>query len=88
MSISSSLSRFRLGTKHIRMLVLDEADEMLCEGFKEQIYNIFVLMPENVQVPCERFLESVLATFDLLLDHSPVRDDDQGCAQRHDQIHE
>lgn len=41
---------YRLGTKYIRMLVLDEADEMLREGFKDQIYNIFVLMPENIQV--------------------------------------
>ncbi|CAF3580433.1 unnamed protein product [Rotaria sordida] len=31
------------------MLVLDEADEMLKEGFKQQIYNIFMLMPENIQ---------------------------------------
>jgi superfamily II DNA/RNA helicase len=29
---------------------MDEADEMLSEGFKEQIYNIFVTMPEKIQV--------------------------------------
>jgi superfamily II DNA/RNA helicase len=29
---------------------MDEADEMLNEGFKEQIYNIFIRMPENIQV--------------------------------------
>ena len=32
------------------MLIVDEADEMLREGFKEQIYNIFQLMPQDVQV--------------------------------------
>jgi len=32
------------------MLVLDEADEMLSKGFKDQIYEIFKFMPENVQV--------------------------------------
>ncbi len=32
------------------MLVMDEADEMLNEGFKEQIYKIFTMMPEDVQV--------------------------------------
>ena len=32
------------------MFVLDEADEMLSRGFKEQIYEIFREMPEDVQV--------------------------------------
>ncbi|CAF1193241.1 unnamed protein product, partial [Didymodactylos carnosus] len=36
--------------KHIKMLVLDEADEMLSQGFKEQIYDIFTTMPESIQV--------------------------------------
>jgi len=27
-------------TRHIKMLVLDEADEMLNGGFKEQVYDI------------------------------------------------
>ncbi|CAF4051403.1 unnamed protein product [Rotaria sp. Silwood2] len=44
------LQRRALQSKNIKMLVLDEADEMLKEGFKEQIYNIFMLMPENIQV--------------------------------------
>ncbi|CAF1543647.1 unnamed protein product [Rotaria sp. Silwood1] len=43
------LQRRVLQSKNIKMLVLDEADEMLKEGFKEQIYNIFMLMPENIQ---------------------------------------
>ena len=36
--------------KYIKMLIVDEADEMLKEGFKEQIYNIFQMMPHDVQV--------------------------------------
>ena len=32
------------------MFVLDEADEMLSRGFKEQIYNVFTTMPQNIQV--------------------------------------
>jgi translation initiation factor 4A len=36
--------------KHIKVLVLDEADEMLSRGFKDQIYNIFQYMNENIQV--------------------------------------
>ena len=36
--------------KDIKIMVLDEADEMLSRGFKEQIYNIFQFMNENIQV--------------------------------------
>lgn len=32
------------------MFVLDEADEMLSKGFKDQIYEIFQLLPQDVQV--------------------------------------
>lgn len=32
------------------MFVLDEADEMLSRGFKEQIYDVFKCMPNDVQV--------------------------------------
>jgi translation initiation factor 4A len=35
---------------HIQMLVIDEADEMLSPGFKDQIYDIFKHLPEDVQV--------------------------------------
>jgi ATP-dependent RNA helicase len=34
----------------VKMLVIDEADEMLAEGFKEQVYDIFRLMPSAAQV--------------------------------------
>ncbi|KAJ8139851.1 hypothetical protein OY671_006950 [Metschnikowia pulcherrima] len=37
-------------THKIKMFILDEADEMLSSGFKEQIYNIFKLLPETTQV--------------------------------------
>jgi translation initiation factor 4A len=30
--------------------VLDEADEMLSRGFKEQIHDVFTKMPYNIQV--------------------------------------
>jgi len=36
--------------KDIKLIVLDEADEMLSRGFKDQIYNIFQYMNENIQV--------------------------------------
>lgn len=34
----------------IKLIVIDEADEMMSDGFKEQIYNIFQYMSSNVQV--------------------------------------
>lgn len=37
-------------TQKVKMFILDEADEMLSSGFKEQIYNIFRLLPETTQV--------------------------------------
>jgi translation initiation factor 4A len=39
-----------LSTHDIKVFVLDEADEMLSRGFKEQIYNIFQMLPSSVQV--------------------------------------
>ncbi|CAF1160256.1 unnamed protein product [Didymodactylos carnosus] len=42
------INRRTLRIKHIKMFVLDEADEMLSGGFKEQIYDIFTTMPQNV----------------------------------------
>ena len=37
-------------TDRIKMFVLDEADEMLSRGFKDQIYEVFKTMPDDVQV--------------------------------------
>lgn len=34
----------------LKILVVDEADEMLSQGFKDQIYEIFQLLPSSVQV--------------------------------------
>ena len=35
------IQRKSLRTRHIRVFVLDEADEMLSKGFKEQIYDVY-----------------------------------------------
>lgn len=39
-----------LRTQNIKMLILDEADEMLSVGFKEQIYDIYRYLPPEIQV--------------------------------------
>ena len=44
------IQRKHLTTKNIKIIIIDEADEMLSAGFKEQIYNIFQKLPTNVQV--------------------------------------
>ncbi|KAJ3415991.1 RNA helicase [Chytridiales sp. JEL 0842] len=44
------IQRKSLRTQHIKMLVLDEADEMLNQGFKEQIYDIYRYLPPGTQV--------------------------------------
>jgi len=36
--------------KNIKTIILDEADEMLSSGFKEQVYNIFQYLNKNVQI--------------------------------------
>lgn len=44
------LRRQHIISKDIKLLILDEADEMLSAGFKEQIYNIFQYFNSNIQV--------------------------------------
>lgn len=44
------IKRRNLRTRNIKMLVLDEADEMLNEGFKENIYDIYRYLPPHTQV--------------------------------------
>jgi len=44
------ISRRSLRTRNIKMLVLDEADEMLSRGFKEQIYDVYRYLPPATQV--------------------------------------
>ena len=44
------IRRRKINTKAIKMIVLDEADEMLSSGFKKQIYNIFQFIGNSVQI--------------------------------------
>ena len=48
--VHDMLKRRKLNNRDLRFLVLDEADEMLSAGFKDQIYNIFQFMPAAIQV--------------------------------------
>jgi len=44
------INRRAFRTDKVRMFILDEADEMLSRGFKEQIYDVFQLLPPSTQV--------------------------------------
>jgi len=44
------IRRRNLRTRNIKTLVLDEADEMLNQGFKEQIYDVYRYLPPSIQV--------------------------------------
>ena len=44
------IRRRHMNPKHLKMFVIDEADEMLARGFKEQIYDIYRHLPGDVQV--------------------------------------
>ena len=48
--LNDMLRRNIMDTTNIKSLVLDEADEMLSVGFKEQIYQIFQHLPQNICV--------------------------------------
>ncbi|KAF9438637.1 translation initiation factor eIF4A [Entomortierella beljakovae] len=44
------IKRGALKTDSMKMFILDEADEMLSRGFKDQIYDVFQLLPPSTQV--------------------------------------
>ena len=48
--ITDMLNRRLINTKTLKVMILDEADELLSHGFKEQIYDIFQYMPSDIQV--------------------------------------
>ena len=64
--VTDMLRRDRISCKNIKLVILDEADEMLSSGFKEQVYNIFQYFNSDIQV----------ALFSATLPHSvyPITD--------------
>lgn len=44
------------------MFVLDEADEMLSRGFKDQIYEIFQKLSTNIQVKKKKGMIEMVAS--------------------------
>jgi translation initiation factor 4A len=48
--IYDMIVRKYLKISNVKMLILDEADEMLSKGFKDQIYNIFQHLSKDIQL--------------------------------------
>ncbi|KAL0229688.1 hypothetical protein PCE1_003256 [Barthelona sp. PCE] len=46
----SLIDRRFLNTDHVATIIVDEADEMLSQGFREQIWAIFHSLPKEIQV--------------------------------------
>jgi translation initiation factor 4A len=44
------MRRDRISMKNVKLIILDEADEMLSSTFKEQVYNIFQYLNSDIQV--------------------------------------
>ena len=44
------MRRGKINGKEIKIVIIDEADEMLSSGFKDQIYNIFQFFNDNIQI--------------------------------------
>jgi len=44
------MRRDKIASRKIKLVILDEADEMLSSGFKEQVYNIFQYFSNEIQV--------------------------------------
>jgi translation initiation factor 4A len=48
--VGDMIRRNALSTKFVQMFILDEADEMLSRGFRDQIYDVFQALNSDVQV--------------------------------------
>jgi translation initiation factor 4A len=48
--VGDMIRRGALSCKHVSQFILDEADEMLSRGFRDQIYDVFQALESDVQV--------------------------------------
>ncbi|CDR94576.1 eukaryotic initiation factor 4A-3 (eIF4A-3), putative [Babesia bigemina] len=48
--VNHMIAERHLNTRNIKQLILDEADEMLNRGFKDQVYSIYRYLPPTLQV--------------------------------------
>tara|TARA_B100000575_G_C23143146_1_gene665919 strand:- start:4859 stop:6097 length:1239 start_codon:yes stop_codon:yes gene_type:complete len=48
--IYDMMKRYVLKTESLKCFIMDEADEMLSKGFKDQVYEIFQFIPKKAQI--------------------------------------
>ena len=48
--VNDMMRRDKITSKKIKLVILDEADEMLSSGFKEQVYNILQYFNNDIQI--------------------------------------
>lgn len=48
--VNDMIRRDKIASSKIKLIILDEADEMLSDGFKEQVYNILQTLNNDVQI--------------------------------------
>jgi len=48
--VNDMIRRRHISASKLKLVILDEADEMLSSSFKEQVYNVFQTLNKNVQV--------------------------------------
>jgi len=48
--LNDMLRRHKVNINKLKLIILDEADEMLSVGFKDQVYQIFQYLPETITV--------------------------------------
>jgi superfamily II DNA/RNA helicase len=48
--LNDMLRRRKVNVSNLKLIILDEADEMLSVGFKDQVYQIFQYLPETISV--------------------------------------
>lgn len=48
--LNDMLRRRKVNLNNLKLMILDEADEMLSVGFKDQVYQIFQYLPETITV--------------------------------------
>ncbi|KAL0393822.1 UNVERIFIED_CONTAM: Eukaryotic initiation factor 4A-3 [Sesamum latifolium] len=53
------IKRRTLRTRSIKLLVLDESDEMLSRGFKDQIYDVYRYLPPELQFGVQKYAHAV-----------------------------
>jgi len=68
------IRRSTFSTKNVKLVILDEADEMFSTGFKEQVFNIFQYFSKDIQVALfSATLPSYMHTITSKLMRDPVR---------------